>query len=65
MKTLLAAFGFGWSKWETIEENKPMICTESNPITGFGSGPYNVFVDVQKKVNSITGEIKYKNVRRN
>lgn len=64
MKTILSALGFGWSKWETIEENKRMICEESNPITGYRSGPYAVFVDVQKKTNSMTGQVKYKNVKR-
>lgn len=60
---ILSLLGFGWSKWITVEENRIMIQEQSNPITGyFSSG--RVLVDVQKKTNSLTGRIKYKNIVR-
>ena len=58
---LLAFLGFGWSKWVTVEENVRRYQETTNPILGMiSSGP--VIVDIQKKTNSLTGNIKYKNI---
>jgi hypothetical protein len=62
-KSILAFFGFGWSKWQTIKEAQPMVLEQSNPITGYFSKGM-VLVDVQRKENSLTGAVKYKNVIR-
>lgn len=64
MKKILASIGFGWTKWETIEENKPMIYEASNPFTGYSTGEINVRVDVLKRTNSMTGDVEFKNVKR-
>lgn len=61
MKNILAALGFGWSKWDTIEKDKKMMRQDYNPIIGFQSEYYPVLVDVQKRTNSINGAIQYKN----
>jgi len=60
MKTILAALGFGWSKWETIEKDKRVMRQDYNPIIGYKSELYPVVVDVQKRTNSISGAVKYK-----
>lgn len=60
IKTILAAIGFGWSKWETIEKDKSVMRQDYNPIIGYKSEPYHVTVDVQMRTNSMTGEVKYK-----
>lgn len=55
---------FFWSKWETIETNKRVMKNVSNPILGYESGWHFVNVDVQKRVNSKTGKVQYRNVER-
>lgn len=37
MKSFLQFLGFGWSKWKTIEERKPMLKDIYNPVTGYMS----------------------------
>ena len=64
MKSFLALIGFGWTKWKTVESNKRMIRQDINPIIGYKSDQYIVFVDVQKRTNSISGKTQYKNIER-
>lgn len=63
MKTILAFLGFGWSKWTVEQENVSMVRTQSNPILGYES-KMKCFVDVQRREDSLTGEVKYKSVMR-
>lgn len=52
----------GWSKWETVEENKRMEMVQTNPITGYVSRG-TVFVDVLMKKHK-TGKVKFKSIPR-
>lgn len=61
---ILSLFGFGWSKWQIIEENKRMICVDTNNFTGYQSKPRTVYIDVLRKENKFTGDVKYKNSMR-
>jgi hypothetical protein len=63
LNSILSALGFGWAKWQTIEENKPMIEESFNLAWGMVSRG-RVFVDVQRRENALTGKIKYRNVKR-
>lgn len=64
IKSILAAIGFGWSKWQTVEERKSVVREIVNPILGRVSGPTRVFVDVQKRTNEFNGKSQYRNVER-
>ena len=63
MKTILSLLGFGWTKWHTVEENKPMIRESFNLIWGVVLRG-RVYVDIQRRENSLTGKVKFKNIIR-
>ena len=58
MKVILASLGFGWSKWETIQENKVLIGLVEYPVTNQMSDLIAKRFDIQQRTNSITGKIQ-------
>ena len=51
-----------FGKWELVEEGKPMINEEFNPVTGYRR-VHNVIVDVYRK-KKLNGIYKYKSIIR-
>ncbi len=61
----MTLFKSKWTKWELIEEGKPMVMETYNPLfPGFYDKKTNVIVDVYKRLNTKTGIYQYKNVQR-
>lgn len=54
---LLAFFGFGWSKWTTVETNKKMYQEVTNPILVLVSSGY-VYIDAVNKQYAPTSRSK-------
>jgi len=55
---------FGWKKWELVEESVPQIKeTYASPILGsYLISSNRVLVDIYKRENKRTGNVKYKKV---